>query len=54
MSPLRDAGGDDEDVVLWLAAPNAALGRRSPVETLDDGDRGLVLDVVRNEAAGVW
>lgn len=54
VAPLRDAGWDDEDIVLWLAAPHGALGRRSPVEALDDGDRGLVLDVVRDEAAGLW
>lgn len=54
VAPLRDAGWDDDDIVLWLAAPHEALGRRSPVEALDDGDRGLVLDVVRDETAGVW
>lgn len=54
VAPLRAAGWDDEDIVLWLAAPHGALGRRSPVEALDDGDRGLVLDLVRDEAAGVW
>lgn len=54
VAPLRDAGWDDEDIVLWLAAPHGALGRRSPVKALDDGDRGLVLDVVRKETAGVW
>jgi hypothetical protein len=54
VAPLRDAGWDDEDIVLWLAAPNGALGRRSPVEALEEGARDLVLDVVRNETAGVW
>jgi hypothetical protein len=54
IAPLRNAGWDDEDIVLWLAAPNGALDRRSPVEALDDGDRDLVLNVVRNETAGVW
>lgn len=54
VGPLRDAGWDDEDIVLWLAAPHAVLSRRSPVEALDDGDRGLVLDVVRDATAGVW
>ena len=54
VAPLRDAGWDDEDIVLWLAAPQGALGQRSPVDALDDGDRGLVLDLVRDEAAGVW
>lgn len=54
VAPLRDAGWDDEDIVLWLAAPHGALGRRSPVDALDDGDRGLVLDLVRDETAGVW
>lgn len=54
IAPLRNAGWDDEDIVLWLAAPHGALGRRSPVETLDDGDRVRVLDVVRDQAAGVW
>ncbi len=54
VAPLRKAGWDDEDIVVWLAAPHGALGRRSPVEALDDGDRGTVLDVVRDQAAGVW
>jgi hypothetical protein len=54
VAPLRDAGWDDADIVLWLAAPHGTLGRRSPVEALDDGDRSLVLDVIRDETAGVW
>ena len=54
VSPLRDAGWDDEDIVLWLAAPHGSLGRRSPVEALDEGDRDLVLAVVEDETAGVW
>lgn len=54
VAPLREAGWEDEDIVLWLAAPHGALGRRSPVEALDEGDRGLVLDVVNDETAGVW
>jgi hypothetical protein len=54
VAPLRDAGWDDGDIVLWLAAPHGALGRRSPVAALDDGDRSLVLDTVRDETAGVW
>lgn len=54
VAPLRDADWDDDDIVLWLAAPHGALGRRSPVEALDDGDRGLVLHVVRDQTAGVW
>jgi hypothetical protein len=54
VAPLRDAGWDDEDIVLWLAAPHGTLARRSPVEALDDGDQDLVLEVVRDETAGVW
>jgi hypothetical protein len=54
VAPLRNAGWDDEDIVLWLAAPHGSLGRRSPVEALDNGDRDLVLGVVRDETAGVW
>ena len=54
VAPLRAAGWEDEDIVLWLAAPHGALGRRSPVEALDDGDRSLVLEVVKDETAGVW
>lgn len=54
VAPLRGAGWDDEDIVLWLAAPNGALDRRSPVEALDDGDHALVVDVVKQESAGVW
>ncbi len=54
VAPLRDAGWDDDDIVLWLAAPNGALGRRSPVEALDDGDRDLVLDTIRHATAGLW
>lgn len=40
--------------MLWLAAPHGRLGRRSPVEALEDGDRELVLAVIRDEGAGVW
>jgi hypothetical protein len=54
VAPLRAAGWDDEDIVLWLAAPHGALGRRSPVEALDAGDRALVLDVVEDATADVW
>lgn len=54
VQPLRDADWDDEDIVLWLAAPHGRLGRRSPVEALDAGDREEVLAVIRDEAAGVW
>ncbi len=54
VAPLRDAGWDDEDIVLWLAAPHGALGRRSPVEALDEGDRDLVLAAIEDETAGVW
>lgn len=54
VSPLRNAGWDDDDIVLWLAAPHGALGRRSPVEALDDGDDGLVREVVADETAGIW
>ncbi|WP_028638567.1 hypothetical protein [Nocardioides sp. URHA0032] len=54
VAPLRDAGWDDEDIVLWLAAPHGSLGRRSPVEALDDGDDDLVLGIIRDETAGVW
>jgi hypothetical protein len=54
VAPLRAAGWEDEDIVLWLAAPHGALGRRSPVEALDAGDRSLVLDVVRDATAQVW
>lgn len=54
VAPLRAAGWEDEDIVLWLTAPHGALGRRSPVEALDEGDRGLVLEVVKDETAGVW
>lgn len=54
VAPLREAGWNDGDIVLWVAAPHGALGRRSPVDALDDGDRALVLDVVRAETAGVW
>lgn len=54
VAPLRDAGWADEDIVLWLAAPHGSLGRRSPVESLNDGELALVLHVVRDEAAGLW
>jgi hypothetical protein len=54
VGPLRAARWDDEDIVLWLAAPHGALGRRSPVEALDEGDRSSVLELVRDEAAGMW
>ena len=54
VAPLRNAGWEDEDIVLWLAAPHGGLGRRSPVEALDQGDRDAVLDVVKDETAGVW
>lgn len=54
VGPLRASGWEDEDIILWLAAPHGGLGRRSPVEALDAGDRDLVLEVVRNEAAGIW
>lgn len=54
VAPLREAGWDDEDIVLWLAAPHGALDRRSPVEALDDGDRSLVIGAVKDKAAGVW
>lgn len=54
VAPLRDAGWEDEDIVLWLAAPHGSLGRRSPVESLNEGDRELVLDAVKQAAAGVW
>lgn len=54
VAPLREAGWADEDIVLWLAAPHGALGRRAPVELLDQGQREKVLEVVLGEAAGVW
>lgn len=54
VGPLRAAGWEDEDVILWLVAPHAALGGRTPVEVLDAGARDQLLQVVRNEAAGVW
>lgn len=54
VAPLRNAGWDDEDIVLWLAAPNGALGRRSPIEALDNGERDLVLRVVEDQTSGVW
>ncbi|MFT3872488.1 MAG: Rv2175c family DNA-binding protein [Nocardioides sp.] len=54
VAPLRDTGWDDEDIILWLAAPNGRLGGRSPVEALDQGHRELVLGLVENETAGVW
>jgi hypothetical protein len=54
VAPLRDAGWEDEDIVLWLTAPHGRLGRRSPVEALDQDDRDLVLALVSDETAGVW
>ncbi len=54
VAPLRAAGWEDEDIILWLAAPHGALGRRSPIEALEEGDRSLVLDVVTDEVAGIW
>lgn len=54
VQPLRDSGWDDEDIVLWLAAPHGRLGRRSPVVALDDGDRDAVLSVIHDAGAGVW
>ncbi|WP_427197749.1 hypothetical protein ACQBAT_05100 [Ornithinimicrobium sp. Y1847] len=54
VAPLRAAGWADEDIVLWLAAPHGALGRRSPVEALDTGERDAVLALVRAEGDGVW
>lgn len=54
VSPLREAGWQDEDIILWLAAPHGSLGRHSPVETLDSGQLDTVLAVVRAEASGVW
>lgn len=53
-APLRDTGWDEEDIALWMAAPHGSLGRRSPNEALNDGDRELVINVVKQVASGVW
>jgi hypothetical protein len=54
VTPLRTAGWDDEDIILWLVAPHGSLDRQAPVEALEAGERDLVLDLIRDETAGVW
>lgn len=53
VAPLRNAGWDDEDIILWLVSPNGGLGRETPLEIFE-ADRGRLLKVVGDEAAGLW
>lgn len=53
-APLVEAGWDDEDILLWMVSPNAALDGREPAALIDEGDAGPLRAVVAREALGVW
>ncbi len=53
-APLVDAGWDDEDILLWLVSPNAALDGREPAALIDARDPSELVAVVEREALGVW
>lgn len=54
VSPLREAGWADDDILLWLVSPHAQLGSREPAELLVADRVEELLALVQNEARGVW
>lgn len=40
--------------VAWLNSPHDALGDRTPARAIKDGDRDMVLAILRTESAGNW
>lgn len=52
--PLRAAGWDGEDVLLFLVSPHHALGGREPAALIDTVEVEAVIGVVEREAQGVW
>lgn len=53
-APLVKAGWDNEDILLWMVSPNAALGGREPAALVDEGDARALREIVEREALGVW
>lgn len=53
-APLTHAGWDDEDILLWMVAPNPALDDHEPAELIDTPRTTQLLQLAEREALGVW
>lgn len=53
-SPLRAAGWEDDDILLFLVSPHPALDGSEPAALIDTDDVDRVVGVVEREAQGVW
>lgn len=50
----KEAGWDDEDLLLWLVSPHPLLDMREPAALIDGTEVDRVVAVVEREAQGVW
>lgn len=53
-NPLKAAGWEDEDILLFLVSPHPALEGREPAALIDTPDVDRVVRVVQREVQGVW
>lgn len=52
--PLKAAGWEGEDVLLFLVSPHPALDGNEPAALIDTPEVDRVVSVVEREAQGVW
>ncbi|GFZ86809.1 hypothetical protein [Nesterenkonia alkaliphila] len=54
VTPLLDAGWQDEDILLWMTSPNGSLEGKIPADLLNASDVDRVIADAEDEAKGIW